>query len=250
MRQRTPPWEIILFWSHVTSVFQGLSLAPWGGKERTLGTRLTMTQCDGPPSPLVISLRSTRLNLQFFPAAFSIRLFACSDTRLHSFLLARSTSPYKILNGLAKAGFDPLYCSFGTLRLCWLRYEKEPRSSPSPWYRRQGYYLLFHLSDRRPVSKISLVSFISHLLRQVGIDPFHYSGHSFRIGGATSASLAGLTDYEIKLLGRWNSDFYQQYTRSPFSCCSIYPARLHKRTRWSFSTPLLTSSMNLLQITN
>ena len=27
MRQRTPPSEIILFWSHVTSVFQGLSLS-------------------------------------------------------------------------------------------------------------------------------------------------------------------------------------------------------------------------------
>ena len=75
--------------------------------------------------------------------------------------------------------------------------------------------LLFHLSDRHPVSKVSLVSFISYLLHQVGIDPSHYSGHSFRIGGATSASLAGLTDYEIKLLGRWNSDFYQRYTLSP-----------------------------------
>ena len=27
MRQRTPPSEIILFWSHVTSVFQGLSIS-------------------------------------------------------------------------------------------------------------------------------------------------------------------------------------------------------------------------------
>lgn len=89
--------------------------------------------------------------------------------------------------------------------------------------------LLFHLSDQCLVSKISLVSFISHLLRLVGIDPSHYSGHSFRIGGATSASLAGLTDCDIKLLGRWNNDFYQRYTRSPFSCSSIYPARLHKR---------------------
>ena len=42
VRQRTPPSEIILFWSHVTSVFQGLSLslAPNGGYDRTLGTRL------------------------------------------------------------------------------------------------------------------------------------------------------------------------------------------------------------------
>ena len=90
--------------------------------------------------------------------------------------------------------------------------------------------LLFNLSDQRPVSKISLVSFISHLLRLVGIDPSHYSGHSFPIEGVTSASLAGLTDYEIKLLGRWNSDFYERYTRSPFRCSSKYPARLHKRT--------------------
>ena len=55
--------------------------------------RVTMTRCDGPPSPLFISLRSTRLNLQFFLATFTISLFTCSDTRLHSFLLARSTSP-------------------------------------------------------------------------------------------------------------------------------------------------------------
>ena len=27
VRQRTPPSELILFWSHVTSVFQGLSLS-------------------------------------------------------------------------------------------------------------------------------------------------------------------------------------------------------------------------------
>ncbi|CAH3182762.1 unnamed protein product, partial [Porites evermanni] len=65
------------------------------------------------------------------------------------------------------------------------------------------------LSDQRPVSKISLVSFISHLPRLVSIDPSHHSGHSFRIEGATSASIAGLTDYEIKLLGRWNSDSYE-----------------------------------------
>ena len=110
--------------------------------------------------------------------------------------------------------------------------------------------LLFNLSDQRPVSKISLVSFISHLPRLVSIDPSHYSGHSFRIEGATSASIAGLTDYEIKLLGRWNSDSYERYTRSPFNFSSKYPARLHKHPLWSFSSSLLTSSMNLLHITN
>ena len=71
---------------------------------------------------------------------------------------------HKILKGSATAGFDPLYCSFGKLCLCWLRYEKETRYSPSPWYRRQGYHALVSpFRQRRRVSKISLVSFISHL---------------------------------------------------------------------------------------
>ena len=51
----------------------------------------------------------------------------------------------------------------------------------------------------------------------MGLDPQFYSGHSFRIGSATSATIAGLNDYEIKLLGRWSSDCYKRYIRSPLS---------------------------------
>ena len=60
---------------------------------------------------------------------------------------------------------------------------------------------LFRLSSGSPLARRDLTSFLSMLLRLVGLDPQHYSGHSFRIGGATSASIAGLNDYEIKLLG-------------------------------------------------
>ena len=42
--------------------------------------------------------------------------------------------------------------------------------------------------------------------------PPNGSGRSFRIGGATSASLAGLSDYQIKLIGRWKSDCYRLHT--------------------------------------
>ena len=83
----------------------------------------------------------TVLSRDFFD--LSIHL-TCSDTRLHSSLLHGVSLPptYKILNGSATTGFDPLYCSFATLRLCWLRYAKEPRSSPSLWYLLRGYYAL------------------------------------------------------------------------------------------------------------
>lgn len=84
-----------------------------------------------------------------------------------------------------------------------------PRSTPSD--------PLFQLSSGLPLARSDLTTFLSMLLRLVGLDPQHYSGHSFRIGGATSATIAGLNDYEIKLLGRWSSDCYKRYIRSPLS---------------------------------
>jgi len=76
---------------------------------------------------------------------------------------------------------------------------------------------LFELPNGEPISRRSLMNFISPLLRLTGLEPTNYSGHSFRIGGATSASMAGLTDYEIQLMGRWSSDCYKRYIRSPLS---------------------------------
>ena len=38
--------------------------------------------------------------------------------------------------------------------------------------------------------------------------------HSFRIGAATSAINAGITDAQVKILGRWRSDAYQRYVKT------------------------------------
>ena len=50
-------------------------------------------------------------------------------------------------------------------------------------------------------------------LRSSGL-PGHYSGHSFRRATATTARLAGLSEDEIKLLGRWKSDSYRLYIKT------------------------------------
>ena len=42
----------------------------------------------------------------------------------------------------------------------------------------------------------------------------NYTGHSFRRGAATSARLAGLSEEEIQLLGRWKSNCYRLYVET------------------------------------
>lgn len=48
-----------------------------------------------------------------------------------------------------------------------------------------------------------------------GVDGKNYSGHSFRIGAATTAAAVGVEDSMIKMMGRWQSSAYQTYIRTP-----------------------------------
>ena len=60
---------------------------------------------------------------------------------------------------------------------------------------------LFALQDGSPLTRLCLLSFSSSRLRLLGIDPTLFGGHSFRIGGATSAGNAGIPDHLIKPSG-------------------------------------------------
>ena len=52
-------------------------------------------------------------------------------------------------------------------------------------------------------------------LTAAGVDASHYSGHSFRIGAATMASVYGVEDSLIQTLGHWKSVAYLLYVRMP-----------------------------------
>jgi hypothetical protein len=69
---------------------------------------------------------------------------------------------------------------------------------------------LFVRPNNQPFSRDYVVRCLRVCLTHLGIAG-RYSGHSFRRGAATSARLAGLTDHEIQLLGRWRSDAYKRY---------------------------------------
>lgn len=59
---------------------------------------------------------------------------------------------------------------------------------------------LFSLQGGSPLTRQGLVEKVRELLRSAGVDPTHYSGHSFRIGAATTAAAQGVSDATIQLL--------------------------------------------------
>ena len=56
---------------------------------------------------------------------------------------------------------------------------------------------------------------IRNLLAKGGFEANSYAGHSFRIGAATTAAKANLPTWLIKTMGRWASDCYETYIRTP-----------------------------------
>ena len=85
---------------------------------------------------------------------------------------------------------------------------------------------LFMLADRSYLTREWLVIQLRQGLEAVGIDPSRFSGHSFRIGAATTAAQVGIEDATIKMLGRWESAAYQCYVRTPRDQLAAISARL------------------------
>ena len=56
------------------------------------------------------------------------------------------------------------------------------------------------------------------LMSSVGLDPALYGGHSLRIGGASAALAANVSEAVIRAMGRWDSDVYELYLRYSLSC--------------------------------
>ena len=104
-----------------------------------------------------------------------------------------------------------IYIGAGKRDLCPVRaltqYLHVRGSTPGP---------LFLLSDGTPLHRQWLTSNIQSIFSAAGV-PGCYTGHRFRIGAATSAASRGLPDHLIKTLGRWSSDAYQIYIRTPVS---------------------------------
>ena len=73
----------------------------------------------------------------------------------------------------------------------------------------------FLCKDGSRLTRNRLVAEVRRALERAGVDPAHYSGHSFRIGAATTAEACGLQDPLIKTLGRWKSAGYTVFIQNP-----------------------------------
>lgn len=76
---------------------------------------------------------------------------------------------------------------------------------------------LFLLPNRFPLTRAKFLSLFQHVLKQIGTPAQGHTGHSFRIGAGTHAAASNIPDHLIQTLGRWSSDCYQTYIKTPIS---------------------------------
>ena len=85
---------------------------------------------------------------------------------------------------------------------------------------------LFRFATGTALTKSTLNRLVKTLSQTVGIPVNRYSTHSFRIGAATTGAAAGIPDWKIRMLGRWLSDAYHLYIRTPTDQLETVPAVL------------------------
>jgi hypothetical protein len=105
------------------------------------------------------------------------------------------------------------------VRICWPEAVRALAAmlSQLPAPLRHPHMPLFALEDGTPLKRSLLLSVTSHLLRCTHIDTSMYDGLSFRRGGATSLSSAGVSDRMVQMMGRWQSNVYARYIDIPLS---------------------------------
>jgi hypothetical protein len=88
---------------------------------------------------------------------------------------------------------------------------------------------LFIHESGKPLTRDNLIAWLRDAMAHLGIKG-NYSGHSFRIGAATTTASVGIPDHLIKTMGRWLSDAYEMYIHTSSSIIDGVAARLVTQT--------------------
>lgn len=125
------------------------------------------------------------------------------------------TDPFREGTSLTIAKSKSHVCAVEALREYLL--QRNPENGQEP---------LFTLKTGEALTRTVVNSNLRSLLLCLGYKEKHYAPHSFRIGAATTAAAAKLPPWLIKTLGRWRSDCYEIYIRTPRSIIDSVPATL------------------------
>ena len=208
----TTPWPLVSDWSKLYMVLKGIISPHQNGKCRlplifsakfmfSWTSALTTIFSSGRQLPVAISCSYAPESLRYStrsaltPHATSTWWRHFSSVHGRSALLDGAHHE-TVENWPTTPGSDPLYTHthHSVYPACAMKSNLAlQRSRPNM----SEEWPLFLLENNQALTKQQLVTFVSHLLRLIGVDSTAYGTHSFRIGGATSASLAGLADYEI-----------------------------------------------------
>ncbi|XP_078344470.1 uncharacterized protein LOC144630064 [Oculina patagonica] len=128
---------------------------------------------------------------------------ACPQ-RIVVLLKSSKTDVYRQGQSLSIARCSSLLCPVSAMQQYFLL--AQPRPGP-----------LFYFQSGSLLTRSSVTKLLRDSARSAGLSYRSLKGHSFRIGAASTAAAAGLPDWLIKVLGRWSSDCYQLYIRTPES---------------------------------
>ena len=81
-----------------------------------------------------------------------------------------------------------------------------------------------------PLTKARFVELVRSALTRAGVPVVGYSGHSFRIGAATTAAQARIPDSTTQALGRWTSPAFLEYIRTPREHLAQFSGPLARRS--------------------
>ena len=73
---------------------------------------------------------------------------------------------------------------------------------------------LFRFPDGKPISRSFFTKHLKACLIFCGLDVKQYSSHSFMIGSASYLASLGLSDTQIRTMGRWDSNAFLRYIRN------------------------------------
>ena len=100
---------------------------------------------------------------------------------------------------------------------------------------------LFLFANGQPLTRTSLTDWLRQIMTSARI-PGNFSSHSFRIGAATVAARSGIPDHLIQTMGRWSSNAYQLYIRTPADSLAALSQKLAPASHLFPGGPTSTSN--------